>query len=90
MTSCSDLILVLRCGRCRTVLDAPPLPKAKASKARPKLALSAFQPLERDFAFIVDAEVEADGLVARLAEVDRQRQPDVAEADDPYLHDRGV
>ena len=41
-------------------LDAPPLPKAKATKARPKLVLSAFQPLERDFAFIVDAEVDAE------------------------------
>ncbi|MPZ31630.1 MAG: phenylalanine--tRNA ligase subunit beta [Rhodospirillales bacterium] len=52
-------------------LDAPPLPKAKATKARPKLALSAFQPLERDFAFIVDAEVEAEKLVRAARNADK-------------------
>ena len=52
-------------------LDAPPLPKAKASKARPKLVLSAFQPLERDFAFIVDAEVEAEKLVRAARNADK-------------------
>jgi len=52
-------------------LDAPPLPKAKASKARPKLVLSAFQPLERDFAFIVDAEVEAEKLVRAARGADK-------------------
>jgi phenylalanyl-tRNA synthetase beta chain len=52
-------------------LDAPPLPKAKASKARPKLVLSAFQPLERDFAFIVDADVEADRLVRAARNADK-------------------
>jgi phenylalanyl-tRNA synthetase beta chain len=40
-------------------LDAPPPPKARATKARPMLKLSAFQPVERDFAFLVDAGVEA-------------------------------
>jgi phenylalanyl-tRNA synthetase beta chain len=52
-------------------LDAPPLPKAKASKARPKLVLSAFQPLERDFAFIVDAEIEAEKLVRAARNADK-------------------
>ena len=52
-------------------LDAPPLPKAKATKARPKLVLSAFQPLERDFAFIVDADVEADKLVRAARNADK-------------------
>ena len=52
-------------------LDAPPLPKAKASKARPKLVLSAFQPLERDFAFIVDTDVEADKLVRAARNADK-------------------
>ncbi|HLG48327.1 MAG TPA: phenylalanine--tRNA ligase subunit beta [Reyranella sp.] len=52
-------------------LDAPPLPKARASKARPKLILSAFQPLERDFAFIVDAGVEADKLVRAARNADK-------------------
>jgi len=52
-------------------LDAPPLPKAKATKARPKLVLSAFQPLERDFAFIVDADVEAERLVRAARNADK-------------------
>ena len=52
-------------------LDAPPLPKAKASKARPKLVLSPFQPVERDFAFIVDAEVEAEKLVRAARNADK-------------------
>ncbi len=47
-------------------LDAPPPPKAKASKARGALKISAFQPVERDFAFLVDDAVEAE-KVARAA-----------------------
>ena len=52
-------------------LDAPPLPKAKTTKARPKLVLSAFQPLERDFAFLVDAGVEAEKLVRAARNADK-------------------
>jgi phenylalanyl-tRNA synthetase beta chain len=53
-------------------LDAPPLPKARASKARPKPVLSAFQPLQRDFAFLVDAGIEADKVVRAARGADRQ------------------
>ena len=52
-------------------LDAPPLPKVKASKARLKLVLSPFQPLERDFAFLVDAGVDADKLVRAARNADK-------------------
>jgi phenylalanyl-tRNA synthetase beta chain len=52
-------------------LDAPPLPKAKATKARPKLTVSAFQPVERDFAFLVDVAVEADKMVRAARNADR-------------------
>jgi phenylalanyl-tRNA synthetase beta chain len=52
-------------------LDAPPLPKARPTKARPKLVLSAFQPVERDFAFLVDADVEAEKLVRAARNADR-------------------
>ena len=52
-------------------LDAPPLPKAKATKARPKLVLSAFQPLERDFAFIIDSDVDAEKLVRAARNADK-------------------
>ncbi|KAF0096695.1 MAG: phenylalanyl-tRNA synthetase beta chain [Rhodospirillaceae bacterium] len=52
-------------------LDAAPLPKAKATKARPKLVLSALQPLERDFAFLVDSGVEAEKLVRAARNADK-------------------
>lgn len=42
--------------------DAVPAPKAK-SAARPMLTLSAFQPLERDFAFVVGKDVDAAAVV---------------------------
>jgi phenylalanyl-tRNA synthetase beta chain len=40
-------------------LDAIPAAKAKGGKARGKLELSPFMPVERDFAFLVDAKVSA-------------------------------
>ena len=52
-------------------LDAPPPPKAKASKARPRLVLSAFQPVERDFAFLVDTTVEAEKMVRAARNADK-------------------
>jgi phenylalanyl-tRNA synthetase beta chain len=52
-------------------LDAPPLPKARPTKARPPLKLSPFQPVERDFAFIVDADVEAEKLVRAARNADK-------------------
>jgi phenylalanyl-tRNA synthetase beta chain len=50
-------------------LDAIPEPKAKA-KARGPFAPSFFQPVERDFAFVVDAKVTAEDVLkpVRLAE----------------------
>ena len=52
-------------------LDAPPLPKAKATKARPPLKLSPFQPVERDFAFLVDEGVEAEKIVRAARNADK-------------------
>lgn len=40
------------------------IPEAKASGAKPALALSAFQPVRRDFAFLVDDSVEAGTVIA--------------------------
>ncbi|WP_374545113.1 phenylalanine--tRNA ligase subunit beta [Rhodoblastus sp.] len=53
------------------VLDALPAPKAKPTKARPRLDLSDFQPVERDFAFIVDKEVKAADLIKAAQGADR-------------------
>jgi len=52
-------------------LDAVPLPKAGKGPARPKLELSAFQQVVRDFAFVVDASVAAAQVVNAAAVVDK-------------------
>ena len=46
-------------------VDAMPEPKAKPTRTKPKLELSAFQAVKRDFAFVVDKAVEAGTLIAR-------------------------
>ncbi|PKP69011.1 MAG: phenylalanine--tRNA ligase subunit beta [Alphaproteobacteria bacterium HGW-Alphaproteobacteria-4] len=51
-------------------LDAVPFPKLK-SRTRPALALSDLQAVERDFAFVVDARVEALTLVNAAAGADK-------------------
>jgi phenylalanyl-tRNA synthetase beta chain len=48
---------------CEVFLERVPVPKAKAGKQRPKLELSPFHPVERDFAFLVDAELPAEKLI---------------------------
>jgi phenylalanyl-tRNA synthetase beta chain len=52
-------------------LEAPPLPKAKATRARARLTLSPFQPVERDFAFLVDRAIEADRIVRAARNADK-------------------
>lgn len=59
-------------------LDAIPQPKAKATKARPLLRLSPFQPLERDFAFVLDAGIPADAVVRAARNADKALVADVA------------
>ncbi|MCI4678254.1 phenylalanine--tRNA ligase subunit beta [Rhodoblastus acidophilus] len=53
------------------LLDVLPPPKLKPTKARPKLELSDFQPVERDFAFIVDKNVKAADLIKAAQSADR-------------------
>lgn len=52
-------------------LDAVPLPKKKAGTAKPLVKLSAFQPIERDFAFVVGQTVEADKLLRAAKGADK-------------------
>src|SRR5262249_38683130 len=52
-------------------LDRLPPPKAKAGKARVLLQPSPFQPVERDFAFVVDAGVPAERLLRAAQNADR-------------------
>jgi phenylalanyl-tRNA synthetase beta chain len=50
-------------------LDAVPEPRARA---KPPLKLSVFQPIERDFAFVVDRDLPADALLRAARGVDRK------------------
>jgi phenylalanyl-tRNA synthetase beta chain len=54
------------------VLDRIPAPKARPTRMKPKLALSEFQPVRRDFAFVVDAGVAAEDLLKIARGIDRQ------------------
>lgn len=53
-------------------IDAVPEPKAKPTKTKPKLELSAFQAVKRDFAFVVDKTVEAGALVRAALAADKK------------------
>jgi phenylalanyl-tRNA synthetase beta chain len=55
-----------------TILERIPQSKQKATRARPVLELSPFQPIERDFAFVVDRAVKAGDIVRAAQSVDRK------------------
>jgi phenylalanyl-tRNA synthetase beta chain len=55
-----------------TILERIPEPKAKATRARPALELAPFQPVERDFAFVVDRAVKAADIVRAAQSADRK------------------
>jgi phenylalanyl-tRNA synthetase beta chain len=54
------------------ILDKIPDAKAKATRAKPLLELAAFQPVSRDFAFIVDRKVAAGDIVRAAQAVDKK------------------
>jgi len=54
------------------LLDKIPEPKARPTRAKPALELSPFQPVERDFAFVVDRSVKAGDIVRAAQNVDRK------------------
>ena len=49
-----------------------PTPNSKPTRAKPVLELSAFQPVSRDFAFIVDRTVKAGDIVRAAQDVDQE------------------
>ncbi|WP_210485296.1 phenylalanine--tRNA ligase subunit beta [Microvirga antarctica] len=53
-------------------LDSLPPPKAKPTKMKPKLVLSDFQPVTRDFAFVVAREVAAGDILKAAQNAERQ------------------
>jgi phenylalanyl-tRNA synthetase beta chain len=54
------------------ILERIPEPKAKATRAKAVLELSAFQPVTRDFAFTVERAVKAADIVRTAQAVDRK------------------
>ena len=54
------------------ILDKVPAPKARPTRAKPQLSLSPFQPVSRDFAFLVDRKVRAADIVKAAQGADRQ------------------
>ena len=59
------------------ILDALPAPKAKPTKAKPKLELSDLQPVSRDFAFLLDRAQPAGDLIRAVQGADRALIADV-------------
>ena len=53
-------------------LEALPRPKAKAGRTRPPLEMWPFPPSDRDFAFIVDAELPAGDLLRVIRSAERK------------------
>jgi phenylalanyl-tRNA synthetase beta chain len=62
---------------CEIILDALPPPKAKPTKMKAKLVLSEFQPVSRDFAFIVSRDIAAADIVKLAQGADRNLITDV-------------
>jgi len=48
------------------------VPEPRAAGAKPPLQLSVFQPIERDFAFVVDRDLPAENLLRAARSVDRK------------------
>ncbi len=54
------------------LLEAVPEPRVKATRARPAPEFPPFQPIERDFAFVVDARTQAADIVRAAQNADRR------------------
>lgn len=62
---------------CEVFLDRLPQPKKKAGTARTLLKASNFQPVERDFAFVVDTGTGAEALLRAVRGADKELITDV-------------
>jgi phenylalanyl-tRNA synthetase beta chain len=54
------------------ILERIPAAKAKATRAKPALELSPFQPVQRDFAFVVERDVKAADIIKAAQGADRK------------------
>ena len=62
---------------CEVFLERIPQPKKKAGSARPLLRPSPFQPVDRDFAFVVGKDVMAETVLRAVRAADRDLISDV-------------
>jgi len=60
------------------ILDRIPAAKVKPTRAKAVIELSAFQPVSRDFAFIVDRGVKSGDIVRAAQGVDKKLVADVS------------
>lgn len=58
-------------------LDALPEPRKKATRTKPAIELSAFQPVSRDFAFVMDRDVTAAAILKAARGADKTLIKDV-------------
>ncbi|MDR1694601.1 MAG: phenylalanine--tRNA ligase subunit beta [Lactobacillaceae bacterium] len=58
-------------------MDNIPVPRGAASKAKKKLELSQFQPVDKDFAFVVDKDVPAANVIMAAKGADKESIADV-------------
>ena len=70
------------------ILDRIPEPKTRATRAKPALELSPLQPVDRDFAFVVDRGAKAADLVRAAQSADNKLITDVTVFD--VYEGRGV
>ncbi len=59
------------------ILERIPAPRTKATRAKPALELSPLQPVERDFAFVVERNVKGADIVRAAMSADRKLISDV-------------
>jgi phenylalanyl-tRNA synthetase beta chain len=59
------------------ILEKIPEPKVRQTRTKPLLELSQFQPIERDFAFVVDSTVKAADIVRAAQNADRKLIADI-------------
>jgi len=59
------------------ILEKIPEPKARATRAKSPLELSPFQPVERDFAFVVESTAKAADIIRAAQNVDKKLITDV-------------
>jgi phenylalanyl-tRNA synthetase beta chain len=70
-TACEALGIEGPVAVSEVILDRIPAPKVKPTRAKPPLTLSPFQPVARDFAFIVDRNVAAADIVRAAQGADK-------------------